>query len=92
MNLNVKSAYFLAQAAAPGMAKKGGGHIINPEFDRSAERRWPRCYDLRGVQGGRRSGDQRPREGIGADGNPRATRYHLERSTTISMRSFPRAR
>ncbi len=29
MNLNVKSAYFLAQAVAPGMIAKGGGHIVN---------------------------------------------------------------
>jgi len=29
MTLNVKSAYFLAQAVAPGMAERGGGVIVN---------------------------------------------------------------
>lgn len=29
MDLNVKSAYFLAQAVVPGMESRGGGHIIN---------------------------------------------------------------
>ncbi len=29
MNLNVKSAYFLAQAVAPGMIERGGGVIVN---------------------------------------------------------------
>ena len=29
MNLNVKSAWFIAQAAAPGMLERGGGCIIN---------------------------------------------------------------
>jgi NAD(P)-dependent dehydrogenase (short-subunit alcohol dehydrogenase family) len=29
MNLNVKSAYFTAQAVAPGMKERGGGHIVN---------------------------------------------------------------
>lgn len=29
MNLNVKSAYFAAKAVAPGMIRKGSGHIIN---------------------------------------------------------------